>query len=121
MAVVTNKTREFSEPLLNQLGIGQYFKMIIGADNGLPLKPAPDALITIMHRLGIPKDLTVMVGDGTTDIRAGKAAGTATCAVTCGFRSEDELRTAGPDYIVRDLAELKNLFGPSEARGAQRV
>ena len=34
MAVVTNKTLEFSEPLLEQLGIRHYFGMIIGADSG---------------------------------------------------------------------------------------
>ena len=48
MAVVTNKTLEFSEPLLEQLGIRPYFGMIIGADTGLPLKPAPDAFLSIM-------------------------------------------------------------------------
>lgn len=114
MAVVTNKTKEFSAPLLDRLGIGRYFTMLIGADNGLPLKPAPDALISIMKRLGIPRERTVMVGDGTTDIRAGKAAGIETCAVTYGFRSEEELRKAGPDYVIHDCSELKNLFAPDK-------
>jgi len=110
MAVVTNKTLEFSEPLLEQLGIRSYFGMIIGADAGLPLKPAPDAFLSIMRRLAVPKEHTVVVGDGTTDIRAGKAAGITTCAVTYGFRSEEELRRAGPDHIIHAFSELKDLF-----------
>jgi phosphoglycolate phosphatase len=110
MAVVTNKTLEFSEPLLVQLGIRPYFGMIIGADAGLPLKPAPDAFLSIMRSLAVPKERTVVVGDGTTDIRAGKAAGIATCAVTYGFRSEEELRRAGPDHVIHELSELKHLF-----------
>jgi phosphoglycolate phosphatase len=57
----------------------------------------------------------VIVGDGTTDVRAGKAAGIITCSVTYGFRSEEELRAAGPDYVIRDLAELKELFVPEPA------
>jgi len=110
LAVVTNKTLEFSEPLLEQLGIRPYFGMIIGADAGLPLKPAPDAFLSIMRNLAVPKEHTVVVGDGTTDIRAGKAAGITTCAVTYGFRSEEELRRAGPDHIIHDFSELKGLF-----------
>jgi len=110
MAVVTNKTLEFSEPLLEQLGIRPYFSMIIGADAGLPLKPAPDAFLSIMRNLAVPKERTVVVGDGTTDIRAGKAAGITTCAVTYGFRSEEELRRAGPDHVIHAITELQGLF-----------
>ena len=110
MAVVTNKTLEFSEPLLEQFGIRPYFGMVIGADSGLPLKPAPDAFLSIMKRLAILKEHTVVVGDGTTDIRAGKAAGITTCAVTYGFRSEKELRMAGPDHVIHAFSGLKELF-----------
>jgi len=110
MAVVTNKTLEFSEPLLEKLGIRPLFGMVIGADAGLPLKPAPDAFQKIMKGLGIAKEHTAVVGDGTTDILAGKAAGITTCAVTYGFRSEAELRTAGPDHIIHAFSELKGLF-----------
>ncbi|NTW60760.1 MAG: HAD-IA family hydrolase, partial [Nitrospirae bacterium] len=110
MAVVTNKTLEFSEPLLEKLGIRPYFGMIIGADAGLPLKPAPDAFRKIMQDLRIAKEHTVVVGDGTTDVLAGRAAGITTCAVTYGFRSEAELRAAGPDHVIHAFPELKTLF-----------
>ncbi|HLE41718.1 MAG TPA: HAD family hydrolase, partial [Nitrospirota bacterium] len=108
----TNKAREFSEPLLDQLGIRQYFRMIIGADNGLPLKPAPDSILKILNDVGVAKERAVIVGDGATDVRAGKAAGIMTCSVTYGFRSEEELRKNGPDYVIHELSELKNLFIP---------
>jgi len=110
MAVVTNKTLEFSEPLLEKLGIRSYFGMVLGADAGLPLKPAPDAFRKIMQSFGIAKEYTVVVGDGTTDILAGRAAGITTCALTCGFRSEEELRKAGPDHVISAFPELMGLF-----------
>jgi phosphoglycolate phosphatase len=112
MAVITNKDREFSEPLLTRLGIIQYFKLIIGADAGLPLKPAPDSILKILGDVNVPKGRAVIVGDGTTDVIAGRAAGITTCSVTYGFRSEEELRKAGPDYVIHELSELKNLFVP---------
>jgi phosphoglycolate phosphatase len=110
MAVISNKTTEFVGPLLDGLGIGPYFKLVIGADYGLPLKPAPDAVQLIMGKLDVPKERTVIVGDGTTDVRAGKAAGVITCSVTYGFRSEEDLRKTGPDYVIHELSDLKKLF-----------
>jgi phosphoglycolate phosphatase len=110
MAVVTNKTLEFSEPLLVKLGIRPYFGMVIGADAGLPLKPAPDAFQKIMKGLGIAKEYAAVVGDGTTDMLAGRAAGIVTCAVTYGFRTEEELRRTGPDHVIRSFPELRTVF-----------
>ena len=110
MAVVSNKTMEFVGPLIDRLGIGQFFKRVLGADYGLPLKPAPDAFQLIMSELKVPKERTVIVGDGTTDVRAGKAAGIITCAVTYGFRSEEELRKAEPDHVIHEFSDLKKLF-----------
>ena len=112
LSVISNKSAEFIGPLLDGLGIGRYFKLIIGADAGLPLKPAPDAVLRILSELRVPKERVAMVGDGTSDVLAGRAAGVLTCAVTYGFRSEDELRKAGPDYVIHELSELKNLFKP---------
>jgi phosphoglycolate phosphatase len=113
MAVVTNKTLEFSDPLLEKLGIRPYFGMVVGADAGLPLKPAPDAFQKVLKDLGIAKEHAVVVGDGTTDMQAGKAAGITTCAVTYGFRSEEELRKAGPDHVIHAFSDLKGLFRAS--------
>jgi len=115
MAVISNKTSEFVLPLLDGLKISRYFSRVLGADSGLPLKPAPEAVQKIMAEFRAPHDRTVMVGDGTTDVRAGKAAGVITCSVTYGFRSEDELRRAGPDHVMHSLSELTALFAP-EAR-----
>jgi phosphoglycolate phosphatase len=113
MAVITNKARELSEPLLDRLGINRYFNLVIGADNGLPLKPAPDSILKILNEVGVAKGRAAIVGDSTTDVRAGQAAGIMTCSVTYGFRSEEELRKAGPDYVIHDLSELKRLFIPA--------
>lgn len=114
MAVISNKTMEFITPLLESLGIKRYFKLVIGADSGLPLKPAPDSVQRTMAEFKVAKDQTLIVGDGTTDILAGKAAGVMTCSVTYGFRSESELRKAGPDYIIPDLTQLKKMFEPTK-------
>ncbi len=113
LAVVTNKAREFSAPLLEQLGIRPFFRTVIGADEGLPLKPAPDAFLRIMKDTGVPPADTVVVGDGLTDLQGGRAAGATTCAVTYGFRSEEELQAGDPDFVIHAFSDLKTLFAPA--------
>lgn len=112
LAVISNKADDLVRPLLERLGIAGYFRVVLGADAGLPLKPAPDAVIRVVSDLGAPKDQTVIVGDGATDIRAGKAAGVITCAVTYGFRSGEELQAAGPDHVIHAFPELTRIFQP---------
>jgi phosphoglycolate phosphatase len=48
----------------------------------------------------------LMVGDTTVDIIAGKLSGAQTAGVLCGFGSEEELRKAGADLILRTTPEL---------------
>jgi len=110
MAVVSNKAMAFVGPLLDRLAIGRYFTMVLGADLNVPLKPAPDALLRIMAYSNAAKELTVIVGDGTTDILAGRAAGIITCAATYGFRTEKELRLVRPDHVIHEFPDLKKLF-----------
>jgi phosphoglycolate phosphatase-like HAD superfamily hydrolase len=51
-----------------------------------------------------------MIGDGDTDIDAGKGAGVITCGVTYGMGNKDDLITAKPDYLIEDLSQLTAYF-----------
>jgi phosphoglycolate phosphatase-like HAD superfamily hydrolase len=57
----------------------------------------------------IPAD-ALIVGDGDTDIEAGKRAGVITCGVTYGLGSQDAVRAARPDLTIDRLAELTDYF-----------
>ncbi|MCB9070797.1 MAG: HAD-IA family hydrolase [Calditrichae bacterium] len=105
-AIFTNKPVKYAFPLLEQLGIGQYFDAVIGGGMEIPLKPAPDGIVYLCQKLGVPPHRTVMVGDSATDILAGKSAGTATVAVTFGFRQAEQLRKFDPDVVIDRFDEL---------------
>jgi phosphoglycolate phosphatase-like HAD superfamily hydrolase len=51
-----------------------------------------------------------MVGDGDTDIQAGKWAGVITCGVTYGLANKGDLIAAKPDFLIDDLAQLAQYF-----------
>lgn len=115
LAVVSNKSVEFVRPLLDRLGIAEYFRAVLGADGGLPLKPAPDSVLRLLSDLDAPGDRTVIVGDSAADIRAGKAAGIVTCGVTYGFRSEEDVRAEAPDHLIHEFSGLTGIFIPDAA------
>ena len=52
-----------------------------------------------------PKE-TLLIGDQTKDISAGKKAGTKTVAVLYGLNPESELEKMKPDYKIKKLEEL---------------
>ena len=50
-----------------------------------------------------------MVGDTINDIIAARRAGIKSAAITTGFDSEDILLKERPDWIIRNIAEVKTL------------
>lgn len=109
-AVCSNKPQSFSQEILDGLGVGSYFARVLGGDSLTKQKPHPDPLLALMSEFRAAPSATLMVGDGLTDIEAGKAAGVITCAVTSGFRPKAELLAARPDYVIENLFELAAIF-----------
>ena len=110
MAIISNKPEEFSRSILKGLDVDSYFSYILGGDSLPVMKPNPEPILRILDELKILPEKTVIVGDGTTDIEAGKHANVLTCAVSYGFRKRDVLLTAKPDFMVNDIRRLKRLF-----------
>ncbi len=111
-AVVSNKPERFSRRILEGLGVGDRFCIILGGDSTSKRKPDPESLHVAMDFCKASTLETAMVGDSPVDIQAGKAAGVVTCGVLGGFRSKEELETAGCDLIIRSLLELADHFHP---------
>jgi len=112
--VVTTKAQEQAEMVLRQLQMASFFQHIQGWVPGLQLKPAPDAVIAALAALRCAPQQTLMVGDTTADILAGKAAGLKTCAVTYGFGSPEELQHCQPDYVIDTFSDLLRLVKAPE-------
>ena len=111
-AVVSNKPERFSRRILEGLGVGSRFRIILGGDSTQKRKPDPEALYRAMDFCKAAASETAIVGDSPIDIQAGKSAGVTTCGVLGGFRPQAELEAAGCDLIIRNLLELADHFHP---------
>jgi phosphoglycolate phosphatase len=110
LAVVSNKPERYSRPILEGLEIADRFIAIFGEETTHAYKPDPAPLKVAMEFCGAVPSETVMVGDSSIDIEAGRAAGVITCAVTGGYHSREQLLAAGPDLIIDNLLELSSHF-----------
>jgi len=105
LAVVTNKPRAFTLPLLEQLQIGDAFAAVVCGDDRWPRKPAPEMLLAACERMTSLPAETLMLGDSANDVLAARAAGCPVWCVPYGYNEGRSAETLGADRIVADVAE----------------
>ncbi len=110
MAVISNKPAEFTRAILAGPKVDKFFKLVLGGDSLPIMKPSPEPILHVLSELNVQPDRALIIGDGATDIQAGKLAGIFTCAVTYGFRSRETLEIAHPDFLIDLILELKDIF-----------
>jgi phosphoglycolate phosphatase len=96
--------------VLGGLGIEPCFDAILGGDSVPRKKPDPAPLHKVLAAFSAPPVRALMVGDGDTDIEAGKKAGVVTCGVTYGLGKTEELIAAKPDFLIDDFRQLTEYF-----------
>ncbi|CAO3308202.1 phosphoglycolate phosphatase [Pseudomonas asiatica] len=110
LAVVTNKQADFAVSLLKQIGIEDYFDVVVGGVPTLNKKPAPDALLLAADLLGIDITSCLMVGDSVNDVVSARNAGCPVVCVPYGYNFGRDIREARPDKVIESIAELSSLL-----------
>jgi phosphoglycolate phosphatase len=115
MGVATNKPQAATRQILLHFGLIERLRVIVGGDAVSHKKPAPDALLIALDRLGVEPSDALMVGDSVTDVIAARAAGMPIALVRGGY-SVDPVERLGADFIYDSLLDLPPaLQGNSEA------
>ena len=107
--VFTNKADEIAVPLLERY-FGRVFTAARGSLPGVPVKPDPAGLFDLMALMRADPAQTLFVGDSDVDILTGHNAGLPAAGVLWGFRSAEELRGAGADFLAETPAQLLDLI-----------
>ena len=108
-AVVSNKTDYAVQTLCGRYFPGQ-FDFASGVRNGLRKKPYPDLINMVLTQCSISCECAVYIGDSEVDIMSARNAGMDCISVDWGFRTRQELISAGAEVIVSRPHALERLI-----------
>jgi phosphoglycolate phosphatase len=105
VALCTNKPEAIAQQVLDALGITDRFVSIIGGQDSLPLKPAPDMVLLNLCDANVMADRAVMIGDSPADLEAARAAGIPVILMAHGYSSVP-VATLGADATLDHFDQL---------------
>ena len=94
VAVATTGSREWAEPLVEQLLGPGIARVAVFGDDVRALKPDPEAYLLALERLGVAAGRAIAVEDAAPGLAAARAAGLATVVVTNHYTRSHDLRGA---------------------------
>jgi len=105
LGIATNKSERLTHMLLDALGLGRRFTGVVGGDTlgRERQKPRPDMLVEMAARCG--GGAAAFVGDTTLDIRAARAAGMPSVAVSFGY-NDVPAGELGADAVIESFGDL---------------
>ena len=119
LGVATNDAEGPARAHLTRAGVLDHLDFIAGYDSGHGAKPGPGQLLAFAKATGADPARTLMVGDSTHDLHAGRAAGMRTVGVLTGPALRAELAPEA-EVVLASIAELPDwIAGQRAAQGAR--
>lgn len=105
LGVVTNDAELSARHQLERSGVLDRFAFVAGCDSGHGAKPDPDPLLAFCRAVGVDPARTVMVGDSSHDLEAGRAAGMHRIGVLTGLAQRNDLEPLA-DVVLPDIGHI---------------
>ena len=99
-AVFSNKADAFCGKIIEHYFGPGSFSLVRGSRPGVPTKPDPAGVYSLMADLGAAPESTLFVGDSDVDILTGHNAHLPAMGALWGFRGRAELTAAGADALA---------------------
>lgn len=106
LACITNKAERFTAPLLQQLNLTRFFKLVLSGDSLPKRKPDPLPLLHACKHFGITPEHGLLVGDSLNDTQAARAAGMPVICVNYGYNRGRDVRELHPEAVIDSLEQL---------------
>lgn len=109
-AVLSNKQDRLTKLMIRRLlPIGK-FEIVLGMRDNIPKKPDPTSAIEIASMMKLSREEFIFLGDSSIDMQTALSAGMYPIGALWGFRTKEELLTAGAKALIEKPLELMNFF-----------
>jgi phosphoglycolate phosphatase len=109
-AILSNKPHDSTLEVVGRFFPGRAFKVVLGARDGVPVKPDPGGAIEIAAQLGFSPADILYLGDTNTDMQTATTAGMFAVGALWGFRTAGELLAHGAKALVEHPREVLAFF-----------
>ncbi|MFQ5628570.1 MAG: HAD-IA family hydrolase, partial [bacterium] len=121
LAIISTKNHVRIAQILERFGLSTTFQTIVGSDEVQNPKPAPDATLLALQRLGCSASEAIFIGDSVMDAGSAKAAGAKFVGVTSGTTSAVQLYENGAlEVYANVVAALRDLLQIEKSPSGQR-
>jgi phosphoglycolate phosphatase len=111
LIIATSKPTVFAERILEYFKIHRYFNLVVGSNlDGTRSKKGEVISYVLKQYKCEAKNKIIMVGDRKYDIIGAKEAEIDSVGVLYGYGSIIELKGENPNYIVKNIDELKEIL-----------
>lgn len=109
LAVLSNKPDADTKTVIAHFFPDIAWSCVRGQVEGVPVKPNPSGAWAAAEQLGVKPEEVLYLGDTKVDMACACSAGMHPVGVLWGFRTEQELRENGAEYVISHPMELLNV------------
>jgi len=110
LSIFTGKGRTSALITLDEMGITDYFDMIISGDDVKNHKPDPEGINVFIQKHSFIPEEVLMIGDAPSDIIAANDAGVEIASVVWDSYAEEEVRKLNPKNLFHSVTELRDFI-----------
>jgi len=110
LGCITNKVKRYTEPLLEGLGLADYFEIVLSGDSLPEKKPHPLPLQHAAMFFGVPVEKVLLIGDSLNDSVAARAAGCPIVCVPYGYNHGEPVDKLDLDAVIDTLPDVIKLI-----------
>lgn len=111
LAIASTKVRRHVDGILDRFNWRGLFDAVVGGDEVAHVKPAPDAFLLALERLGAQPNETLVIGDTINDVQAARGVPMEIAAVSSPYGGREQLLASAPDYFMERIDDLPELLG----------
>jgi HAD superfamily hydrolase (TIGR01509 family) len=106
IACVTNAPRVNADFMLHQMGIRDWFELLVIGEECLASKPSPEPYLKAMNYFNVDARSCAIFEDSSSGLTAARSSGCALAIGICTTHGADALKQMGAHFAVRDFSEL---------------
>lgn len=110
LSIYTGKGRRSTIITLTELGLIDYFDMIVTGDDVEEHKPSAEGIVKFLNKFNLKPDEILMIGDAPADIIASSKAGVECISVLWDSYSAEKVKLLNPKNLIYSVPELRSLI-----------